>query len=565
MDAKITSNIKTLRIDPAWGFLDQNLARGDFSKEQIENIKVNFSKCFLDGKPIDGWMREAYQQILPPKTKRKELINSINLDLKERVEKIFMTCWNGELTHSQQIMAELEVEFRQQARNLVALGKSEAIGDFLYCMHDKTHQSLVDNIYQQVWTGYQKGQPGYFSLMALALRCRKFYGFSLTDKEPINDVEQSLRLLHRLADLRVKEALHALAWIYAHNYIGEGKTKIELKFTVNQRFNMLQWLATHNDHRCQQVLANAIYFGKIGWNDIELSPAKRNNYFQEITVRNNGSNSYLSNYYEENGGHKFSAGLNLATCLAKLEALARDGNGEAYDTLIRAYLYNQIGTLNKRSLEMKAEARWQKLGQLKEIDIGRWARMMTYTYFHGHLNQGESKWNIPLSLQERYQWLIDNAKYDLYQLYNLFVTNDYSKLAEKEQLRSKKGQLRFLYNLALSDPKLAEIAKSALALMYTSYARKGKSVVDLSEEEKLVMVEKLAFTGYDEAQWKYQELINRNQGTYNMEQWEKIGQMAIFTENDNTAKILLAHSGGGEKEQVILNRLLKYRQVLISI
>ena len=575
-----TNDIKSLRIDLVWGFLDQNLEKEEKSKEEIEKIKAEFSAHFLDeNRPINDWMREVYQKILLPAKEQRELIKRICLYLKERVEKLFKATWNGEPGSDQKALAELEEELKQQMNNLILLNQPEVISSYFYRIYDEKNQILADKLSQQVWASCQRGEPGFLNLLAIMLNKRKFQYVSLANKEPINDVKRSLQILHRLVDLRVKDSPYILTLIYKSNEIGDDKNEVKLDFSIEQRLAAMKKLTETGDYGCQEQWKCILSFGSIVNDKIKLSPAERKSCFQQL-IRTETNFSYWStNYYYDNGGYDFEAGLDISACLAMLKKLARNGNKCAYLDLIETYSTGQIGNMNIRVLKIKTQTRWEKLQRLKSIDIQFWTESMAPIYLQGYLelyDKGKSSkggpskngWPIPLSLAKRYKWLTDNIKYNMKELCDLFC--EYGDLAEEdraENLRSVESRLIFCYKLALSDKKAEWAVKYVRIMLSFPISQLKKWGIELGDEDKINMMEKLALAGHSMAQSEYYELIKDNPIKYvsNTERLKKIGKVAILARREQIAGYLIKYSGRSTEEAAILRRLLNYRQVLYDL
>ena len=576
------TDIKSLQIDSAWGSLIANLEKEGLSPGEIAAVKSEFAQRFFDeSKPINDWMREVYQKINPSKQERDELTEQIYLYLQELKEKTFETWWNGKRVNNQKIMDELEKGFLQQIDNLVSIGHKSMwiVDEFFSAMYphwqdkDKelkhnSYQAMANTFYQEIWDGYQRGEPGYFGPMASLLKDRRISQFTLVDKEPINDVECSVHILHRLAKLGVKEAIRALVSIYERNSIGDstwGKpdTSVELKFSDAERFAALEELARSGDSYATHSFGRKIYFGET---KVKLSVAQRRDYFQQI-VAGGVPNYYVTLYYYD-GAMQFGGECDILTCLAKLEQLARAGYEDAYKYLLKAYLTGWIGS-NKRSFNIKTEERWRKLQELKDIDIPLWAETMSKYYLCGRIGTLQGDWPIPLSKSKRYQWMIDNAKYDIRGLSHLFYEGSYDSLPEKDKapnLRSKEGQMKFCYDLALADPKSIEPIKCVLELLFDWWT-KHKYQYDPPAERKMELVETLALAGQSKAQDKYLELIQENKSKYMASEARRktIAKMATLTRKSNVSSEFIHYLGGSEEEKFTLGQLANYQKVLVIL
>ncbi len=572
-----TININLLRIDAAWGFLAYNLGKEGLSKEQIEEIKTKFSKHFLnETKPIDDWMREVYQKTFLPAKEQQELIKHIHLYLKERVEELFKVTWNGEPGSDQKALAELEEEFKRQMSNLVLLNQPEVIGKYFCYIFDEKNQALADELLQQVWTGCQRGEPGFFNLMAKMLYGRNFAYVKLADKEPINDIKRSLAILHRLADLEAKNAIHTLNMAYTFNTIGEDDDEVKLNFSIKQRLAIIKRLAEAGDFNCREQWASIVYFDSIGGDKTEFSSAERKRYFQQLIEAETEFSHWITDYYFNDGDKYFEAGLSISASLTILEERARRGDRYAHEYLIETYSTGQIGDYKReRPIKIKPQDRWKRLQQLKGINVQLWTKRIAPIYMEGYLklneyDKGESnesdkdKWPIPVSPAERCKWLTDNIKYNLEEIGKLF---SYSELPDKdwpENLRSRKARFEFCYKLALSDKEAKWAVEHIIRTIFASFFGRKGFAAELSAEERFAIAEQLALAGHSEAQFKYSELINSdpNKDTFSSKQRKKIGQVAKMARYKRTADGLVDYSGRSREENEILRRLIDYRQVL---
>ncbi len=563
----IANDIKSLQIDPAWGFLGQNLRREGKSKEEIEAIQTRFSEHFLDEtRPIDDWMRSIYQKTFLPAKEQKELIRRIYLYIKRKVEKLFLEYWASKAVYDQEkVMMALEKKIGQQMSNLILLGQSSLFGGISYNIFKSQGRIVFDPFSELVWTNYKEGKLVYFGLLARMLEWRDFLYLMPSDENPINDVKRSVQIINRLADLQVKEALHAKAQIYERNSIGKGRDSVKLTFTVAQRLTVLEELAQFNGLPYEETIAKIMYCGNIDGDKIRLSPAERGKYFQELVANETEFNFYITTYYEEDGGSGFRAGLGLTKCLAILEERAKRGDETAYKILIEVYIGNELGLCNKRSLNMKPEARWKKLQELKPINAPLWTTRMAWIYYRGYLSP--EKWLIPLSRLECYQWLIKNIEYLAPDVLGKLINGGCHHFTEEDQpenLHSKEGRVKFYYDLALANQTLRTVGKEVSELLFPD---DGSNAVNLPSEKRFTMVEKLAFAGYGRAQWTYQKVIGKNPDKYlsNPEQHWNVGKIALLTRNKNAANCLIGYLKPSKEKEVILKQLVCYQQVLYEI
>ncbi len=181
------------------------------------------------------------------------------------------------------------------------------------------------------------------------------------------------------------------------------------------------------------------------------------------------------------------------------------------------------------------------------------------------------EWPLPLTRAECYQWIIDNAQYDLEVLPYLLTRGSYETIAEKDRaefLRNGKGRLYFCYDLALTDHHSYSSCKTALKLLFDDY--ENKYAANLPDEKKLAMVENMALAGHYEAQQKYCELIKQienkcqaNGGKWlpSGEQRKKLGKMAISARKHGSLDFFSYYF----EEKVTLRKLANYQKLLVFI
>jgi hypothetical protein len=400
-------------FDPHWGMLVHSLEQEGHSVDEIEAAKAELADVIK--KPslaISAAAKALYARVLP--ANNKEIIKSVKKELlvfTENKIRELLTATPEQAEQAKKDLLQPDSSIQQALRLLRQLGDPSTTCWYFYETHNyyskEERKSAVADVAHKVVQDYFNGVPTSFATMAKFLQDRKISHTKISRIVPFSDIEQSLQIIQRLADLGVKQAQDALSWSYEWNDIGNDKEKVNLQKPMESRLAGLRNLALAGHKYSQNVLAGACHHKILGHDQItDFSDQSRRAQIQELQANEVSGTFYMQVIISENKIGKLPFGLSLEERFAMLHARAAKGDKHALDSLFNAYWKNKLGDdrLALTPTERLANIEGLRAYNPSEIDI-----QMQEMYTENRFGSRKQSFKAKLSDDTRIQWIEDQA------------------------------------------------------------------------------------------------------------------------------------------------------------
>jgi len=362
--------------DAKWGALIANLQDEGYSSAQINEAKNTLASIANDV-VITAEMKTLYAKVFPKN--QHECVAEIKKQLLEFTEEKIRSILDHPYKNLERERRELMQTgsfINERLWMLRSLGEVEVSNEccrrYVLDVYSVEGPARAEALINEVIRNFSWGAPVSFPMMASLLSKRKIQDCSFAHLFPISDVMQSMRILHRLADLGDKHAQNGLRVAYTRNSIGEDADKMLLSYTIEQRLQEIRKLALTGHAGSQYCLGAVCCHQALGedlWSRDPcsfLTEQMRRQYIQELWECEVPYNYYLLRIIQENKIGELSYGLTLKERLEILHQRAEQGDEDALIMLYRAYKEDLFdGVHLSQGVDLSEEQRMNKMQELR--------------------------------------------------------------------------------------------------------------------------------------------------------------------------------------------------------
>lgn len=410
---QVRSSSMLSRIDPDWVSFDSNLQEEGFSSDKITSFKEEFSNQVMDlDQPLSSRMKELYRKILPKNGDSQ--IELIRNRLNDTLKSLFFKILNNPLDDDGAFLADFESEFVNQLKTMSALGKTEYLKRYIFLKAKSSsieeHRSFAQNLLSSSWEKCKKGKPAVFNMAPILLH------------EQVMDSDIVQRLIERFAALGVEEVRDDFASSLTRGS-PTSYNPTTCPASIDRRLELLRDMAFDGHLPSQRnyaifLLHNTLHstvISNVGKD--QFDKGKRLSEFKKLVDCETKINSWVTRFYAFNGSEYLDAQLSVEERLNKLEMRANTGDKYAFSLLYNAYKNNFLYSISPRilCLNLTNQERWEKICAMSAIDLKAWNHHLQFDYLKGYIESAENEPSIviPLSKEERYAWILENAFDDL--------------------------------------------------------------------------------------------------------------------------------------------------------
>jgi hypothetical protein len=395
--------------------LEENLRLENYTPEQINQAKENLTEVIKGSKEITKEVQELYQKIFPKN--RNKIILAIKQELKNFCVNTILDIladspFKPKFEPSLEALHGIDSYIEDRLDALRRLGEAKITSWYFHHTYtsfqsNQARTSRAENIANSIIQEFSQGIPTSCASMAKIVRSRQFCYEPLVHIEPISDIDRSLEILKRLADLGDPTAQQELFKVVDFNTIGDNVNHKKINLSIEERIETLKKLAFDGHIPSQNMLANACIKNRIGFDNTTLSEAERKELIQKLLQIENTSSYHLLSIICDNKMGELPLGLSLERRFDMLYNRAKKGDSEAYKVLFHAYKNNRLCT---DRLNLCDELRLTKLNELKEINPKKWQEYLVSIYVDHKNNDDHSVLFKPnLTNDELLFWLEDQA------------------------------------------------------------------------------------------------------------------------------------------------------------
>lgn len=480
-------------IDSDWLFFDTNLREEGFSNSAIAVLKEEFSAQMIDlNRPMSPQMREMYKKIFPRKLDL--LLMNIERELSNELKSMFFKITTTPSKEDERIVADFESRYVNQIKMLGALGKADYLKWYIFQKNrqnvvEEQRKSFVQHLLSDTWERCRRGYPAGFSALPLLMEERVIGP----------DGEGMVDRLSSLGVEKVRDEL-ATALVYgSHSH----KPLISSK-SLNRRLEMLRDLALEGHPPSQDLYGCYLLENHVGdfFGEKTLDRERRLSEFKTLIDRESGLNHYTTCFYAFNGSRQLDAQLPIEERISQLETRAHKNDTYAFSILLKAYKNNYLYQFSHSHpgicLNLTEQQRWEKICALRPINFELWNWHLQFDYLSGSI-QPEVHGRlieIPLSLEERHAWILENAFANLSTDRAAVKLLQEAKDGELSQYQTFKERFLALFKLGLKGSVVANEEICRLIEWYNHGADLPFEKIEIFE-----MLISLALTGCEDAQW----------------------------------------------------------------
>ncbi|MFI5342669.1 MAG: hypothetical protein ACHQUC_00440 [Chlamydiales bacterium] len=480
-------------LDLNWGFFDANLRKEGRSSQEISTLKEEFSSQVMDpNQPVSDRMKELYKKIFPKDSGSQ--IELIKKELHDQLKSLFSKISTNPSDDDETFLADFELEFVNQLKMMSALGKTDYLMWYLFqktrLSSAEGRRSFAQALLSDSWARCRTGQPAVFAMMPLLLH------------ERVIDSEAQ-GLVSRFSTLGVEEVRDDLSKSLVYGSTAYNPTMRSVPQDL--RLERLRDLALAGHPLSQNQYAGYLFHNDVGgiFGRAQFDIKERLSEFKILIDRETETNDYVTRFYAFNGSEHLDAQLSVEERISKLEMRANKGDKQAFTFLLNAYKNNflyRFSPSRSTALNLTEQERWEKIWAMRSIDPMRWNCHLQLDYLKGFIEPefGRPCIEIPLSIEERYAWILENAFTDL-------STDQAAVQLLRHQLKDEdkmprfetfKDRLKGLFTLAL---KGSSQANEEICILI-EWHNHGTDL-PFEKSELFEMLTSLALAGHETAQW----------------------------------------------------------------
>lgn len=398
------------QIDSNWLRLDSNLSEEGYSREEISALKREFSTRVMDlNQPVTEHMKKLYKKTFPPSADSE--IKEIRSDLKKQLKLLFFKVATSPSEGDETMVADFELKFINQLKMLSALGKTDDLIWYIFQKNrsetsQESRNRFVRHLVSETWERCKSGQPAAFTMIPLLI------------KEKIVDSGWNAeRWVDRFSSLGVEEVRNDLSNSLVYSYSSNNPSLCPT--SGEERLKKLRELALDGHSLSQEQYGHYLLDDSVGGlfgikNQIKRE--ERLSEFQTLIDCEKGiENQCVTRFYKFNGSYVLNAQLTVEERIGALEKRAKKGDRHSFSALLEAYKNNYVYQFSHSlwtCLNLTKEERWDRIGEMRVIDPLRWNYHLQLDYLKGYIEPQtctQPTITIPLSIEERYGWILENA------------------------------------------------------------------------------------------------------------------------------------------------------------